>query len=412
MVNLKNKLLKPKMCEEHTDFMKIAVLKERHPYETRVAATPETVKKMIQMGLAVTVEAGAGEQAAFPDQAYQDAGAQLATSTAAAQAEADVVLTIRPLELADPSTKAKSKAGAKTDNLFKDFKKDALLIGMLAPHAHPEHLAAYQTHGITALSLELIPRITRAQSMDVLSSQANLGGYRAVIDAAAEYGRVFPMMMTAAGTVAPAKVLILGAGVAGLQAIATAKRLGAVVSAFDVRAAVKEQVESLGAKFIEVEGADAGETKAGYAKEMDDAYKQRQADKIAGAVAQSDIVITTALIPGKPAPRLVTQEMVKAMKPGSVLVDMAVESGGNVEGSVVEAVIHQDGVKIIGYANLPGRLATEASSLYARNIFNLLKLLWNEETKTIRLDFEDEIIQKSVLTHGGQIVHEQFAAKQ
>lgn len=378
--------------------MRVAVLKERREGETRVAATPETVKKMVGLGLFVHVEKGAGASASFPDSDYKAAGAKIEATAAACAKDADIVLKVRP-----PLMKSKESA----DEL-KFLPAGALLISLLEPYVSKEQLPAYAKAKITALSLELIPRITRAQSMDVLSSQSNLGGYRAVIEAAYEYGRVFPMMMTAAGTVPPAKVLILGAGVAGLQAIATAKRLGAVVSAFDVRAAVKEQVESLGAKFVEVESTEAGEVKGGYAKEMSAAYQKRQAEKIHEVAKQSDIIISTALIPGKPAPVLITNAMVKDMKPGSVIVDMAVEMGGNCEGSVLDKVVVKDGVKIVGYANLPARLPAEASSLYARNILNLLTLLYDATKKELALNFEDDIVKASVLTHEGKVVHADF----
>ncbi len=384
--------------------MKITVLKERRQNETRVAATPETVKKMAALGFNVHVEKGAGLQASFTDEAYKEAGATLAATAEAASKNTDILLKVRhPL----------MKGEGKIDELS-PLKKGALLISTLAPFSNDEGIKAYGKNGITAISLEMIPRITRAQSMDILSSQANLGGYRAVIEALYHYGASFPMMMTAAGTVPPAKVLILGAGVAGLQAIATAKRLGAVVSAFDVRPAVKEQVQSLGAKFVEVaydetndETQDA-ETTGGYAKEMSAEYKKRQAEKIAETVAASDIIITTALIPGKPAPKLISAAMVGSMKSGSVIVDMAVEAGGNVDGSQPEKVVEKKGVKIIGYGNLPGRLAAESSTLYSRNIYNLLVLLWDKEAKKLNINLGDDILKGSILTHGGAIIHPNF----
>jgi len=383
---------------EERCIMKVAVLKERRESEARVAATPETVKKMAALGLDVHVETKAGEAAFFTDDAYKAAGATIDKTLAATVKGASIILTVRR-----PLDSVGAKSGEK-DTL----PSGALLIGLLEPYGIGETLKSYAKAKLTTLSLELIPRITRAQSMDVLSSQSNLGGYRAVIEAVNAYDRSFPMMMTAAGTVPPAKVLVLGAGVAGLQAIATARRLGAVVSAFDVRAAVKEQVESLGAKFVQVESEETGETKGGYAKEMSADYKKRQAEKIHETLKQSDIVISTALIPGKPAPVLINQKMVKDMKPGSVIVDMAVEAGGNCEGSELNKMILKDNVKIIGYANLPGRLAHEASNLYARNILNLLSLIYNQEKKDLNLNFEDEIIKASVLTHGGKIVHPDY----
>lgn len=383
--------------------MKITVLKERRQNETRVAATPETVKKMTALGFDVHVEKGAGLLASFTDEAYKAAGATLATTADAASNNTDILLKVRhPL----------MKGDGKVDELGA-LKKGTLLISSLAPFTNEDGIKAYGKAGLTAISLEMIPRITRAQSMDILSSQANLGGYRAIIDAIYCYGASFPMMMTAAGTVPPAKVLILGAGVAGLQAIATAKRLGAVVSAFDVRPAVKEQVHSLGAKFVEVENdetdaAETAETAGGYAKEMSAQYKKRQAEKIAATVAASDIVVTTALIPGKPAPKLISAAMVKSMKAGSVIVDMAVEAGGNVDGSQPEKIIEENGVKIIGYSNLPGRLASESSTLYARNIYNLLVLLWDKDAKKLTIDLDDDILKGSVLTHDGAIIHPNF----
>lgn len=384
--------------------MKVAVLKERHAQETRVAATPETVKKMVGLGLTVVVEKGAGAHASYPDEAYKAAGATIVASASAAAKDADVVLKVR----SPFGEKSNAKKGE--DDEAVAFKKGAVLMGLLSPYQAADALKAMAKAHLTTFSLELVPRISRAQSMDVLSSQSNLGGYRAVIEALYEYGRSFPMMMTAAGTVPPAKVLILGAGVAGLQAIATAKRMGAVVSAFDVRAAAKEQVESLGAKFIAVESEEAGEAAGGYAKEMSEDYKRRQAEKIHESVKLADIVITTALIPGKQAPVLVTKKMIADMKPGSVVVDMAVEMGGNCEGSKAGSCVEVGGVKLIGYANLPGRLAAEASNLYARNVLNLLTLLYAKDTKQLNVNFEDEIVKGSVLTHGGKIVHPNFAA--
>ena len=380
--------------------MKISILKERRNNEPRVATTPEVVKKLVEMGFDVFVEKGAGELSSFSDAAYKAAGAKISANAKDALSKAEIILKVCP-----PLAKGE---GAVDE--VSHLAKDSVLISMLQPYTNEDGIKKYAASGITAISLEMIPRISRAQSMDVLSSQANLGGYRAVIDAASEYGRAFPMMMTAAGTVPPAKVLVVGAGVAGLQAIATAKRLGAVVYAFDVRPEVKEQVESLGGKFVEVADESVTDSKktGGYAKEMSKDYKKRQAEKMASVVAESDIVITTALIPGKPAPRLIDSAMIKKMKQGSVLLDMAVETGGNIEGSKLEKVVENNGVKIIGYSNLPGRLAAEASTLYARNILNLLKLIWDPENKKLNIDFNDEIISSSVLTSGGKIVHPQF----
>lgn len=370
--------------------MKISVIKETAEYEQRVAATPETVKKMVKLGATVSVEKNAGLASSFDDQSYQDAGAAIIEDTRSLIQTADVVLGVQ-------------SPGQDTISLFK---KDAVFIGLMNPYTAKDQLQCYAQQNVTTFGLELVPRITRAQAMDVLSSQSNLAGYRAVIEAATVFGKAFPMMMTAAGTVAPAKVLVLGAGVAGLQAIATAKRLGAVVSAFDVRAAAKEQVESLGATFIAVEAQESAETAGGYAKEMDAAYKQRQAEKIHDTLKKSDIVISTALIPGKPAPVLITESMVQDMKQGSVIVDMAVESGGNCPLSVKNQIVDRKGVKIVGYCNLAGRIAADASALFARNIFNFLNLI--AATGQISIDWNDDIITGSCLTHNGTIVHSAF----
>lgn len=370
--------------------MNLTVLKERRPYETRVAATPETVKKLIALGFKVTVEKGAGEASHFTDQSYKDAGATIAPTPQKALEKAAVILKVQA-----PLTKQEGK-----EEELALFPQDALLLGLLNPYAHPEHNKAYNKQKLTTFALEFVPRITRAQAMDVLSSQSNLAGYRAVIEAACVFERALPMMMTAAGTIPPARVLILGAGVAGLQAVATAKRLGAIVSVFDVRPAAKEQVESLGGTFIEVESQASAETAGGYAKEMDAEYKKRQAEKIKETLHKSDIVITTALIPGKPAPRLITADMLKGMKAGSVIVDLSVESGGNCEGSVTGKIVEKNGVKIVGYANMPGRLSTDASSMYARNLLNLLTLCLKDGKLTIPWD--DEIIKAITLTHDGK----------
>lgn len=379
--------------------MKVAIVKERTPREMRVAASVETVKKMIALGLEVIVEKGAGLGAAIRDEDYKSAGAALAKDFAAAVQKADVVLKVqRPLL-------------SKEIDEISILPEGVTLIAMLAPYTAPEQFKNYASRKITAFSLELAPRITRAQSMDVLSSQSNLAGYRAVMEASNLFGRAFPMMMTAAGTIPPARVLILGAGVAGLQAIATARRLGAIVSAFDVRAAAKEQVESLGASFISVESEEKGEGTGGYAKEMSADYQKRQAEKIHEAVKKNDIVITTALIPGKPSPRLITDSMIRDMKEGSVIVDMAVEAGGNVEGSEVSEVVKKHGVQICGYANLPSRIARDASALYARNILNFLTLLWDKEQKKLNINLEDDIIKATAITQKGKIIHPQFGAK-
>lgn len=372
--------------------MQLTVLKEKRLYETRVAATPETVKKLIALGFQVMVEKGAGEKSHFPDKAYEEAGATLAATPQKALEKAQVVLKVSA-----PMTK--EDGGEDEVSLLPE---GALLLGILQPYNKPALIEAYNKRKVTAFALELAPRITRAQAMDVLSSQSNLAGYRAVIEAANSFERAFPMMMTAAGTIAPARVLILGAGVAGLQAIATAKRLGAIVSVFDVRAAAKEQVQSLGGTFIEVESQETGEAAGGYAKEMSDDYKARQAAKIKEVLQKSDIAISTALIPGKPAPRLLTADMIEGMKPGSVIVDLAVESGGNCEGSVLGKIVEKNGVKIIGYANMPGRIPTDASAVYARNILNLLTLCVDKESKSLKINWEDEIIQAIALTREGK----------
>ncbi|MCK6451306.1 MAG: Re/Si-specific NAD(P)(+) transhydrogenase subunit alpha [Alphaproteobacteria bacterium] len=381
--------------------MKLAIPKERRAGEARVAASPDSVKKLIGLGFQVTVEAGAGAGAAVPDEAFQAAGATIAPDAAAALADADVVLKVqRPLG-----------AGEGADEL-EGMKRGAVLIGMLAPYAAREQLRAYADAGITAFALELVPRITRAQSMDVLSSQANLAGYRAVLDAAHEFGRAFPMMMTAAGTVPPARVFIMGVGVAGLQAIATAKRLGAVVSATDVRPATKEQVESLGGTFVAVmdEEFQQAQTAGGYAKEMSDEYKKKQAALVAETIKKQDIVICTALIPGRKAPVLVSEDMVKTMKPGSVIVDLAVEQGGNCPLSELGKIVKKYGVTIVGHANVPSRIAVDASALYARNLVNFITPLVDKETKALKIDTNDEVVKGSLLTHDGKIVHPSFAA--
>jgi NAD(P) transhydrogenase subunit alpha len=375
--------------------MKIAVLKERRPEETRVAASPDTVKKLIQLGAAVSVETGAGVFASFSDAAYESAGASIAPDFATALANADIVLKVqRPLA---GENGAPDELGA--------MKQGAVLVGILNPHADRALIDGYARRGVSAFAMEFLPRITRAQTMDVLSSQANLAGYRAVLEAAHEFGRAFPMMMTAAGTVAPARVVVLGAGVAGLQAIATARRLGAVVSAFDVRRAAKEQVESLGASFIEVDDAVDAETKAGYAREMDEAYRKKQEARLAEVLKKQDIAICTALIPGRPAPRLITEAMVRDMKPGAVIVDLAVEQGGNCELSELGKTVTRHNVRIVGYPNLPGRIPVDASHLYARNLLSFLSLLIDKETKGLKIDWTDEIVAATVLTRDNRIVH-------
>lgn len=366
---------------------------ESDPNESRVAASAETVKKFIALGFDVVVEKGAGEKSRIPDAEFTAAGARI--GTAADAKTADVVLKVRR-----PS-----------DAELKGYKSGAALFAMLDPYGHEDAVAALAKAGISAFTMEFMPRITRAQVMDVLSSQANLAGYQAVIDAAEVYDRAMPMMMTAAGTVPAAKVFVMGAGVAGLQAIATARRLGAVVTATDVRPAAKEQVASLGAKFIAVEDDEfkAAETAGGYAKEMSKEYQAKQAALVADHIAKQDIVITTALIPGRPAPRLVSKEMVASMRPGSVLVDLAVERGGNVEGAIAGQIAEVNGVKIVGHLNVPGRIAASASQLYARNLIAFVETLVDKETKLLKIDPEDELVKATLLTHQGKILHPAFA---
>ena len=374
--------------------MRIAVAREADPAEPRVAATPDTVKKLTALGAEVAVEAGAGVKSGVLDTDYTAAGATVSPN---AIDGADVVLKVR-------------RPG---DAEVAGYKKGALVIAIMDPYDNEAALGALAKAGVTAFAMELMPRITRAQGMDVLSSQANLAGYRAVIDGAADYGRALPMMMTAAGTVPATKVFVMGAGVAGLQAIATARRLGAIVTATDVRPAAKEQVESLGAKFIAVEDEEfkQAETAGGYAKEMSKAYQEKQAALVAGHVKKQDIVITTALIPGRPAPRLISAAMVQSMRPGSVIVDLAVERGGNVEGVKPDQVTDVNGVKIVGYRNVPGRLAASASSLYARNLFNFVELLIDKKTKALAVNWDDEIVKATALTRDGAVIHPNFQPK-
>jgi NAD(P) transhydrogenase subunit alpha len=380
--------------------MKIGIPKERRAFERRVAASPDTVKRLVGQGLDVVVETGAGDGAAFLDAAYVAAGATISPDAAGAFG-ADMILKVqRPLTAVEG-----------TDEIAL-MKRGAVLIGMLQPLQFPADVKAYADAGVTAFAMELVPRITRAQSMDVLSSQANLAGYRIVLEAATVFGRAFPMMMTAAGTVPPARVLVMGAGVAGLQAIATARRLGAVVSATDVRYAAKEQVESLGATFltVDIEAMKAMETAGGYAKEMGEDFARRQREHVTEALKKIDIVICTALIPGRRAPVLITREMVEVMRPGSVLADLAVEQGGNVEGSVAGDVITtKGGVTIFGYLNIPSRVAVDASALYARNLFAFLGLVIDKE-KQLKIDLGDEIVKATLLTRDGAVVHPQLAA--
>ena len=375
--------------------MKIAIVRERFEGENRVAATPETVGKLIALGASVAVEKGAGLGSRILDKDYEAAGATIGDSADATLKGADVVLTVRR-----PSVG--SLAGVA---------KGALVIGALDPYGNDQDVAALAKAGVTAISMEFMPRITRAQVMDILSSQANLAGYQGVVEAAAAFDRALPMMMTAAGTVRPAKAFVMGAGVAGLQAIATAKRLGAVVSATDVRPAAKEQVESLGGKFIAVEDEEfkQAETAGGYAKQMSAEYQAKQAELTASHIAKQDIVITTALIPGRPAPRLITRAMVESMAPGSVIVDLAAERGGNVELTVPGKVIEHNGVTIIGYTNVQGRIPTTASQLYARNLLAFLTTLIDAKEKKLAIDWDDELVKATVLTRDGMVVHPSFA---
>ncbi|MFC3230266.1 Re/Si-specific NAD(P)(+) transhydrogenase subunit alpha [Marinibaculum pumilum] len=385
--------------------MRIAVLRERRSGERRVAISPEMVKKYRALNVEVAVEQGAGLGASIPDSEFEAAGARIAGSAAEALEGATVLLKVqRPIAGGDDEAQA---GGDEMALLHSGL----TLLGVLNPMQHRDQVQAYAQAGVNAFAMEFMPRITRAQSMDVLSSQSNLAGYKAVLDASAEFGRAFPMMMTAAGTVAPAKVFVMGAGVAGLQAIATARRLGAIVSATDVRPATKEQVESLGAKFVMVEDEEsaAAETAAGYAKEMSEAYRQKQAALVAEHIRKMDIVITTALIPGRPAPRLVSQEMVESMKPGSVLVDLAVESGGNVALSRPGEVVEHNGVRIVGHRNVPSRVAVDASQLYARNLYNFLSPHIDKESGAIRLDPADETVSGTQLTRDGAVVHPSLA---
>ena len=371
--------------------MIIAIPKERRAGETRVAASPETVKKFKGLGLDVVVEKDAGSAAFFSDADYLGAGATIAPDAAAALKNADIVLKVR----------------GPTAEEIAQMKRGAILAALPSPATEKENAAKLAEAGIDAFAMEFLPRISRAQAMDVLSSQANLAGYKAVIDAAAQFGRAMPMMMTAAGTIAPARVLIMGVGVAGLQAIATAKRLGAIVSATDVRPATKEQVESLGGTFIAVmdEEFKNAQTAAGYAKEMSKEYQAKQAALIAETIKKQDIVITTALIPGRKAPVLVSEEMVKTMKPGSVIVDLAAEQGGNCPLTEANKICVKHGVTLMGNTNLPGQLAVDASNLYARNLFNFVSLFVDKKTGTANLNWDDEIIKGSGLTRGGAVVH-------
>jgi NAD(P) transhydrogenase subunit alpha len=374
--------------------MKIAIAKEIDAAEPRVAATPDTVKKFKALGIDIAIEPGAGIKSGLLDADYEAAGAAV---SAGAVKDADIVIKVKRPEASELAT----------------YKKGALVIAIMDPYGNDAALKTMADAGVSAFAMELMPRITRAQVMDVLSSQANLAGYRAVIESAEAFGRAFPMMMTAAGTVPAAKVFVMGVGVAGLQAIATARRLGAVVTATDVRPATKEQVESLGAKFLAVEDEEFknAQTAGGYAKEMSKEYQAKQAALTAEHIKKQDIVITTALIPGRPAPKLVTAEMVKSMKPGSVLVDLAVERGGNVEGAKANEVADINGVKIVGYTNLAGKVPASASSLYARNLLSFIETLFDKATKSLAVKWDDELVKATALTRDGAVIHPNFQPK-
>ncbi len=381
--------------------MQIAVLKERRAGEFRVAASPDTVKKFVAAGCQVTVESEAGAGAHFSDDMFKEVGATIAPDATTAAGSAEMVLKIQK-----PMTAAEG-----TDEVGY-LKSGSILLAYLQALTDKPLMEALAKQGVTTFALELMPRISRAQAMDILSSQSNLAGYKAVVDAASTFGRAMPMMMTAAGTIAPARVLVFGAGVAGLQAIATAKRMGAVVLATDVRYAVKEQVESLGGKFIVVdeEKMKAAETSSGYAKEMDDDFKKKQAEAVKTEVLKSDIIVTTALIPGRPAPKLVTADMVAGMKAGSVIVDLAAEAGGNVDGTVKdEAVTTANGVTIIGYTNMASRLARDAGSLFAKNIFNFVMPMLDKEGGALNINWDDELVKGTLVTKDGNVVHPSLA---
>jgi len=374
--------------------MKIAVAKEIDPLEPRVAASPDTVKKFKALGAEIAIEPGAGIKSGLPDAEFTAAGA---TVSADALKDADIIIKVKRPEASE----------------LANYRRGTLVFAIMDPYGNDAALKAMADAGIASFAMELMPRITRAQVMDVLSSQANLAGYRAVIEGADAFGRAFPMMMTAAGTVPATKVFVMGVGVAGLQAIATARRLGAMVSATDVRPATKEQVESLGAKFLAVEDEEFknAQTAGGYAKEMSKEYQAKQAALTAEHIKKQDVIITTALIPGRPAPRLVTMEMVKSMRPGSVLVDLAVERGGNVEGVKLGETVDIDGVKILGYPNLAGRVAASASSLYARNLFSFIETMIDKKDKVLAVNWDDELVKATALTKDGAVVHPNFQPK-
>lgn len=380
--------------------MKIAILKERRAHEYRVAGSPETVGKFIKLGGEVVVEADAGMASGIPDSAFKEAGAIIIENPETVLTDADVVLKVR-----------RPMISGEIENELARFTQGQVLVCLMDAMTEQGFVSAMAEAGVTGFALELVPRISRAQSMDVLSSQSNLTGYRAVIEALYEYRRLFPLMMTAAGTIPPARVVILGAGVAGLQAIATSRRLGAIVSAFDVRSAAKEQVESLGASFVEVEiaSSEEGEASGGYAREMSEAYRQRQTETLNEHLKKQDIVITTALIPGRPAPVLITSEMVEQMKSGSVIVDIATEQGGNCELSEDAQIVQHHGVTIVGHANLAARVGEDASRQLAKNIFNFLTPMMEEGATSLKIDTEDEVIADTLVTKEGRIVNKAIA---
>jgi len=383
-----------------TVIMKIAVPKERHDYERRVAVTPETAERYVALGIEVSVESTAGDSATFSDEAYRSAGAEIEHNQSDVLRDADIVLKVqRPLDGTNNSIDELSL-----------IKPGAILLGLLSPSVNSSFFRACATARITAMALEYLPRISRAQSMDALSSQSNLAGYKAVLDATTEFGRALPMMMTAAGTIAPAKAFVLGAGVAGLQAIATARRLGAIVSAFDVRPEVQEQIESLGARFVSVplKNQDDVTTNSGYAREMSSSFQQKQAEVTHETLKSQDLVICTALIPGRPAPILITEEMVKDMKRGSVIVDLAVETGGNCDLSQAGEIISAHGVRIIAHPNVPSRIAVDASALYAKNLFNVVSAFYDKTKNQMDTDLNDEILSAITLTHDGSVVNSQI----
>lgn len=377
---------------------KVFVCRERSVGETRVAATPETVKKMVQAGLEVWVEEGAGVASNLPDKQYEAVGAKITTNTAEAWGQADVVLKVSPLSFNEHLAQPEAEA----------LKDGAIVVGFMAPYANLDTVRTLADRGVTTLAMELIPRVTRAQSMDALSSQANVAGYKAAVLAAARLGKHFPLLMTAAGTIPPARVVIMGGGVAGLQALATAKRLGAIVEVSDIRPAVKEQVESLGGRFIDLPMEESGEGEGGYAKEMGEDFLRKQREIVKQHIAAADVVIATAQVPGKKAPRLVTADMVDAMRPGSVIIDLAAGQGGNCEFSKPDEEVDHNGVLILGPTNLAATLAHDASKVYSRNVLALFQLLLKDEGQ-IEIDTSDEIVEGSLLTHAGEIVHQPTA---